>query len=681
MVFGLSGAVGRKTLSKFASVLVVTLVTALGAVPASPASPDLLSFLDMKYVKQVTEHLTTFGSSPLGFRLIGTPQDEAVANYLADQMDSIGLEDVGVEQFPTGAWLFKGASVQIDGPGIHRDFQASSFGSVPGTRPGGVSGSVVFAGYGTKSDFNAVNVKDKIAFVWWNQRVGMWPNWIAIEAELHGAKAVIIASDSHFGLFTAHGGRAIGSFDSGGCPASCAPLVLISQLHAKWLEAALRRGPLQGRVVLDAQNLTNATGYQAIGQITGSVHPDRVIVFTAHHDAWFYGAADDSIGVAMILAIAKAVKQSGFQPADTWVFAPVTGEESGPPGAYYFGDQGALWRITQSHPEWASNAVAVLNWELHSPPKKLQASVSRELMAFVRESFSDSRADGRVKHFQIFGISDGDDGWTYSAGGAPAITLYEENTTYNPRYHTNFDRVNKLDFPGLLPCLMTEVRLALDLDSAPVPWSFAKRIPQLHKRVNLPYPLMASLGVDISAVKQAYRALEQAWQAAKAVAPSDCVATHVRDATRISLDRFTALGDFDNTAYPHKQVQRDIVHLQGAIRALEAGDIRRAMHYVLRVGENRWVPLLSKPTFELEQLHHDPSYAKLGFGALAQLVPLPDLWSMWWGLRSGKMSASTALAELRPLLASEITLYRQRVAELVTTMNDVAAELNAAAAC
>ena len=62
-------------------------------------------------------------------------------------------------------------------------------------------------------------------------------------------------------------------------------------------------------------------------------------------------------------------------------------------------------------------------------------------------------------------------------------------------------------------------------------------------------------------------------------------------------------------------------------------------------------------------------------------MPLPDLWSMWWGLHDGKMSAPAASAQLKPLLASEIALYQQRVAELVTTMNEVAAELNAAAVC
>ena len=673
---------GRRTSLRICVVLAVATVMAAGPAPVSPAAPDPLAYLDTNYIRQVTEHLTTIGSSPLGFRIFGTPQDEETANYLADQMNSLGLEDVGVEQVPGGGWLFKGASVEVDAPRTHRDFEAASFAGVPGTGPDGVSGPVVFAGYGTKSDFDAVDVTGKIAFVWWDyQHVGMWANWLAIEAEIHGAKAVIIASDSRTGWGTDRGGRPIISFDSAGCPTLCAPLVSISQLHAKWLAAALENGGVNGKVTLDAENLMNATGYQAIGQITGWTYPDKVIVFTAHHDSWFQGAADDSVGVAMILAIAKAAKDSGFQPACTWVFAPVTGEESGPPDAYYLGDQGAYWRIDQSHPEWQSNAVAVLNWEVHSPPYFLQAGVPRELIPFVHDSFSKSRSDGVVKHFWVFGIDIGDDGWIYSAEGAPGITFYAYSSPYNARYHTNLDTADKLDFPGLLPYLTTETRLALDLDSALVPWTFDARLSQMRQHDDLNYKMMAAYGIDTSVVRQAYQGLKDAWQAASVVPPSTCVATHVREATRISLDEFTALSAFDDTAYPHKQVQRDIYHVDAAISALRAGQIDEARNKIRQVGEMWYAPLLSKPTFDLEQLHHDPSYAKISYGAQGQLVPLPDLWSMWWGLGSGSVSGAVAIAQLKPLLASEITLYQQRVAELVTTMNEVAAELNAAAVC
>jgi hypothetical protein len=646
----------------------------------APASPDPLASLDTAYIKQVTRHLTSIGSSPLGFRVFGTPQDKEAANYLAGQMTSLGLENVGVEQVPGDGWLLEGASVEIDAPGARRTFQAASFGGAPGTSPGGVSGEFVFAGGGPKSGFDAADVAGKIAFVRWNyRRTYIWLNQIAMEGAAHGAEAVVLAPVSHGGYYTAGGGRALGSFDSSGCPTLCAPMVSISRLDGKWLRSALQEGSLQGKVVLDAENLTGSTGYQAIGQITGSVHPDQVIVFTAHQDAWFTGAADDTVGVAMVLAIARAVKESGYQPEYTWVFAPVTGEEYGLADSYYDWLRGAFWRITQSHTDWASSAVAVLNWELHSPPYHLQAGVPRELRPFVDASFSQSRADGLVPDYSLWQVNAGDDAWTYSAEGAPAISFYAQTGSYNDRYHTDFDSIDSLDFPGLLPYLTAETRVALELDASLVPWSFTDRLSKL--REHLGYRMMGSHGIDTSVVRSAYRGLDEAWRTAAAAPPSVCVATHVRQATRISLDRFTALSAYDNTVYPHWQAQRDIRKIEAAISALRAGRVDQGASNVGSVGFGYYIHMLSETSYEQDLLLRTPAYPEIGFGAQGQLAPLPNLWSLWWGLHTGGTGAADALAELEPLLASETSVYQARVASLVETMNDVAAELNAAAAC
>ena len=137
--------------------LMAAVVLCLGLSPIAGAEPrdgrsaaaPLLKSLDMQYVKQVTKHLGTIGANEDGFRVTGTPQDEETANYLADQMDAIGLEDVSVEPLTTDGWLFSGGSVTAKGGGIDRTFRVSSLGGVPGTPAGGVSGRIVPVGYGT----------------------------------------------------------------------------------------------------------------------------------------------------------------------------------------------------------------------------------------------------------------------------------------------------------------------------------------------------------------------------------------------------------------------------------------------------------------------------------------------------------------------------------------------------
>jgi len=265
--------------------------------PGSPAA--MLAALDMDYVQAVTTHLTTIGANAMGFRVFGTPEDRESANYLAGEMRTLGLADVGVERVTGDGWLFKGGSVEANGVGLDATFDVSSLGGVPGTPKNGISGDVVFVGYGTAPEYEGLDVSGKIVFAWWNfDARGIWPNLIASEAKLHGASAAIIASGPGHIWYQAGGGDALGSND-GECSSLCAPMVVISKNNAAALKSALARGPVSATVKLDATNRYDATGYQAIGRIVGSGRPDKEIVFTAHHDAWFTSAADDSVGVAM----------------------------------------------------------------------------------------------------------------------------------------------------------------------------------------------------------------------------------------------------------------------------------------------------------------------------------------------------------------------------------------------
>ena len=438
--------------------LVAAAVLCLGLSPIAGAEPKddrratdpLLQSLDMQYVKQVTKHLGTIGANEDGFRVTGTPQDEETANYLADQMDAIGLEDVSVEPLTTDGWLFSGGSVTAKGGGIDRTFRVSSLGGVPGTAPGGVSGRIVPVGYGTAPEYEGLDVEGKIVFAWWDyDNLGIWPNYIAYEAHTHGADAVIIASAPGNGWYTAGDGRALGSNDAECSTTECAPLVVISQRNGRALAGALDAGNVKGSVTLDAQNLLDSPAHQPIGQITGAVYPDRAIVFTAHQDAWFTSAADDSVGVGMMMAVAKAAIDSGYQPAYTWIFAPVTGEEYGLADAYYDWLQGAFHRITTSHTEWTTDAMAVLNWEVHSPPYYVGANVARELRGFVGDSLASSKSDGLIDSFALADVYSWNDGFTYTAEGAPAVTFAASGASLRRSLSHRLRRARHAELQGL----------------------------------------------------------------------------------------------------------------------------------------------------------------------------------------------------------------------------------------
>ena len=670
--------------------LAAAMVLCLALSPIAAAEPKahvkstdpLLESLDMRYVKQVTKHLGTIGANEDGFRVTGTPQDEETANYLADQMDAIGLEDVSVEPLTTDGWLFSGGSVTAKGVGIDRTFRISSLGGVPGTVPGGVSGRIVPVGYGTAPEYDGLDVKGKIVFAWWDyDNLGIWPNYIAYEAHAHGADAVIIASAPGNGWYTAGSGRALGGNDGECSTTECAPLVVISQRNGLALADALDAGSVKGSVTLDAENLMDSPAHQPIGQITGSVYPDRAIVFTAHQDAWFTSAADDSVGVGMILAIAKAAIDSGYRPAYTWIFAPVTGEEYGLADAYYDWLQGAFHRITTSHTEWTTDAMAVLNWEVHSPPYYVGANVARELRGFVGDSLASSRSDGLIDYFGLADVYSWNDGFTYTAEGAPAVTFAASGASYWGRYHTDYDSFDTLNFKALKPVLQAETRVALDLDDALMPYRFSSRVSTL--RASLDADAMARYGADAQGVADAIDALKTAWDAASAATPSVCASKALREATRISEDGFTALSFGDATVYPHQQVQFDMQLLGRAITQLSNGKPHEAAGSIANIDLNGLASILSHPGFATELLHHDPAYERISWGGQGQLTTPIDLYDTWHELSSADPGTvmQGQIDHLKHVRAQTAPVYRERIDRLIATAHDVTMQLEAVTAC
>lgn len=88
--------------------------------------------------------------------------------------------------------------------------------------------------------------------------------------------------------------------------------------------------------------------YNVIGKITGTKHPDEVIIYTAHWDhlgigrpdetgdSIYNGALDNASGTAGLLELARAFKSMKTKPERTIIFLSVTAEEQGLLGSAYY---------------------------------------------------------------------------------------------------------------------------------------------------------------------------------------------------------------------------------------------------------------------------------------------------------------------------------------------------------
>jgi hypothetical protein len=96
------------------------------------------------YLRFVVDTLAAIGSHPLGFRVAGTPEEQAAAEFAAAELKATGLA-VDEEPVPVDGWRLLEAFVEVGG----KRYECASLGGVPETVRNGVSGHLVFVGRGT----------------------------------------------------------------------------------------------------------------------------------------------------------------------------------------------------------------------------------------------------------------------------------------------------------------------------------------------------------------------------------------------------------------------------------------------------------------------------------------------------------------------------------------------------
>jgi hypothetical protein len=698
---------GKFVIGVLVFLLVVSAALLPGAASPRDVGSEVAAKLDVAFMRKVIEDLTAIGSSPMGFRTAGTPEDLKTAMYIVEQMEAMGLDGVGLEPVPIDMWRFKGASLTVTSGGGTWSFQAASQGGVPPTPPGGLTGEIVFVGKGLATDYEAlaaqgISVEGKLALADWDFDE-VWTNHIAMEAIARGAMGSIITMLPGGDFYQAP--DAIGSFDSVCDPVLCGSFITISKEDALAILALLAQGPVTGTMVLDVEIQEDTVGYNTIGYIAGTTRADELILFNSHHDAWFQGAVDDTSGVAVILAIAKAIQESGYRPSRTLVFMTSTGEEWGYMDTYYDWLAGSWYRITQAHPEWQSKAVVLINMEGSGfPGDPLEVNVNHELRSFL------ARMLGTFRHLTPYGFSvhevfSWNELWTYAAAGVPGFTFSSSGDIYtNTVYHTNKDTIEVIDFGYLAQTTEFVARVAVALDSSPLqPWDFGRRVKHLEDNVDFG-AMGALLGTEDATIPRVQEAVERfkeavkAYEGARKSLPADkavAVQMHAREALRLGLTEFTGLGVWDQTIYPHQQLENDALHLGTAIQELASGEVKSGLRELeWWVAQSWYIPRLSFVPFTEEMDHHDPAKA---FGVVRLGGPkmiawggqghLPPYWSLWQEYKSieakaaaGNMDFTAETNVLADTRAEAISIYRDRLLKLAAALDAVSAELEAAAA-
>ncbi len=576
------------------------------------------------------------------WRGAGSEPAHEYAQYLAEEMTSIGLENVAKEGFPVHAYNYGGASVQVVGPESGDVWLAAGHAGLPGTPPGGITADIVYVGLGTRFDYPAEGVEGKLVLIEVSEEEMFWLQYPLYEAELHGAIGAVVTWIEYQeveGSVVTHDSEA----------RTAIPAVDISHENAAYLKELILTSdePVRVKIWCDAQTDYEGTGYNVYGYIPGTVHPDQYIVIGDHYDKWWYGASDDGAGVARLMGLAKAMIDSHYMPDRTMVFVATDAEEYGWSDTEFDWALGAWWAIFDQHPEFAgktlayfnlegggdNGATSVLAWgtpETEMFRKSLLKLFDQWFMN--NEPWSDyyyRSAESTEKFFSTWA-----DGFSWGAAGVPVMDVgsYRSFAYTEYSYHTQTDTMEWISAESLAMSIISNGIAAIELDRAPIaPYSFQKRVDDIQKNMN--YDQLRLSGVSTmaldAALKELYGVGGHIWNMIRSTESSedaDEINTILMAAEKMLQTEMQMVGDYTLPVYPEEHYQDDAWYMREGIYSLEDGNIDRALMWLSWVYGMYTGRLVSFENYQYLQLDRWNIDDFKQFWARDRIAQIIDIW-------------------------------------------------------
>ena len=347
-------------------------------------------------VQTIKDYTAALAAPEMEGRGTMQPGGDKAANWIADRFKSLGLKPLGDnstylqkidfrETVLTPETTFKIADGNLK---LGTDYTLYPY----STKVVPANGEIVFVGYGLKSksfgrdDIADTNLRGKIALV----VDGPPANISQADWERTGANMSVfatLASKGVSGIIYIGNGREkatetpevfidylsrrqIALAGDKEIPQAIPPIIKASRSGAEKLFAksgvtlkdALAQAETSSFKPIDLKQPANivvkykttlGTSSNVVGYIEGSDPKlkEEAVLFSAHYDAYgvengkiYYGAADNALGTAEMLAVAEAFSKSPVKPKRSLIFLAVTGEEYGLYGSKYWA-QNPTWDI------------------------------------------------------------------------------------------------------------------------------------------------------------------------------------------------------------------------------------------------------------------------------------------------------------------------------------------------
>lgn len=209
----------------------------------------------------------------------------------------------------------------------------------------------------------------------------------------------------------------------------------------EWAAARFREGGLDVRLESWAwaeRPPGSGVPRNVVADLRGRGRAEEIVLLAAHLDtvAAGPGANDDAVNAALVLGVARAMREAG--PADRSVrFVLFTGEEEKLLGSRAY---------VAAHAAELSKQVIAVVFDLGSAPVRgfFMNGRKDELRALFQRSLS---ARGSARDLLgLYTIWEGADSFSFVEAGVPALAAYQDLEPYRAVYHSERDTVETVDF-------------------------------------------------------------------------------------------------------------------------------------------------------------------------------------------------------------------------------------------
>lgn len=290
----------------------------------------------------------------IGPRLSGSIGAERAINYTKTELENLGFDKVWLQPVMVPKWVrgIKEYAYIETSPGNTTITNICALGGSAPTPEGGLKAEVIeVKGIEDLKKLDRSKIQGKIVF--YNRP--MDPKLIqtfeayggcvdqrysgAFEAAKLGAAGVIVRSMSlkideypHTGTMT-----------YGDLPLEARiPAAAISTKHADLLSSMLKLQPdLKFYFNQTCRAFPDVESHNVIGEITGSVYPDKIILVGGHLDSWDLGegAHDDGAGCVQSMEVLRLLKNLDYKPKHTIRVVLFMNEENGLRGARKYAEE------------------------------------------------------------------------------------------------------------------------------------------------------------------------------------------------------------------------------------------------------------------------------------------------------------------------------------------------------